>query len=677
MADAWYVRIGPKEYGPLTPEELKRMAKNGSLLPDSLVKKTEAGKWIAANKVKGLVFQPPPDAKASPEPAKVARETPAVSPPKDVLDCIPASMARNQLVFPLSKEKNVITLLTIAANQEEKEKWQFVLNCEVKLVAGTRQAIQELIDQCYGPAPAPQGAPVDPVPKAASQPSTSKERPGTTYAGPYFECSFPKGNALCSDDSCPCSSNIIPPGSGYLYISEEVVEFRKDALTETAAMAKIQDLQRKLGGVIVNPVVLASPILMCILAADRRNIDLTVAGNDAKHWWKTGKVPLRPTPLAAPNQGAKSTPTESKTPMAGPDAWRQLPSFEVPPIGALPRTSDGRSRLYDPSLDFFFRYFQSSHNTNPRNVDALAMLKTAVTGLRNGTPSEAPSALTSIVQMSEIAPQMTAKALQIRGILKAAASDPRAALDDLTAALEKHSSDDSDRAWSLLWRGRANAQVGNLKAAIDDFTTVVGMNKLKSIPYLEAIRATAELDLQEVSAFQAQGPSSGSRQQKATAAPETAPAKRPLTPLQWTIGCGAILLFLGLCGGCCTFAIIQTEKDKLETVKTADRFLELLRENKITEAHQSTSLAFQAEQNRDRFAAFVKEHDLAGPASWSNQRSVRILGGWTIDGYLSRKEGPVVPLTIGLVEESGVWKIRSLSRTPAEKEGTPGKEKKT
>ena len=40
------------------------------------------------------------------------------------------------------------------------------------------------------------------------------------------------------------------------------------------------------------------PILVCEEGAKLRGIDMEVAAADAKRWWETGKVPLRPTPLA-------------------------------------------------------------------------------------------------------------------------------------------------------------------------------------------------------------------------------------------------------------------------------------------------------------------------------------------------------------------------------------------
>jgi hypothetical protein len=78
-----------------------------------------------------------------------------------------------------------------------------------------------------------------------------------------------------------------------------VVAFRKDARTVAESNNKIKQLRQRLGGggVTFDQNVVA-PILVCEQAARRRGLDLEVAAADAKYWWKTGLVPLRPTPLA-------------------------------------------------------------------------------------------------------------------------------------------------------------------------------------------------------------------------------------------------------------------------------------------------------------------------------------------------------------------------------------------
>ena len=106
------------------------------------------------------------------------------------------------------------------------------------------------------------------------------------------------GSALCSDDSCPCGypGAIINRGEGYIYVSDEVVDFRRDSLTEAEAQLKIQRLSEQMGSYIVASAGVFAPILMCEQGAKKRGIDLEVAATDARHWWETGKVPLRVTP---------------------------------------------------------------------------------------------------------------------------------------------------------------------------------------------------------------------------------------------------------------------------------------------------------------------------------------------------------------------------------------------
>ena len=119
----------------------------------------------------------------------------------------------------------------------------------------------------------------------------------------YFEVPTPLGDGFCSDRACPCPGVKIPRGSGYLYISEQVVDFRRDALTiqEMAEkMARIErELERETG---VDMTVLsprwATGILVCEQGAKLRGLDLEVAAADAKHWWETGLMPLRATPVA-------------------------------------------------------------------------------------------------------------------------------------------------------------------------------------------------------------------------------------------------------------------------------------------------------------------------------------------------------------------------------------------
>lgn len=109
-----------------------------------------------------------------------------------------------------------------------------------------------------------------------------------------------RDHALCSDDACPCGypGATIPRGEGYVYISPEVVNFRMDCLTEAEAKLKIQRISIQMGvATILGGSGVFTPILMCEKGAKKRRLNLEVAAADAKYWWSTGLVPLRPTPL--------------------------------------------------------------------------------------------------------------------------------------------------------------------------------------------------------------------------------------------------------------------------------------------------------------------------------------------------------------------------------------------
>jgi hypothetical protein len=116
----------------------------------------------------------------------------------------------------------------------------------------------------------------------------------------YFECPGPPGDGLCSDNACPCPETRIPRGTGYLYVSEEAVQFRRDARTVAEARAKVerirQQTQARMGFANVVFARLPDAILMCEQGARLRGLNLEVAAADARHWWTTGLAPLRPTP---------------------------------------------------------------------------------------------------------------------------------------------------------------------------------------------------------------------------------------------------------------------------------------------------------------------------------------------------------------------------------------------
>jgi hypothetical protein len=124
----------------------------------------------------------------------------------------------------------------------------------------------------------------------------------------YFEAPHPLGperDGYCSDNACPCGypGTRIARGTGYLYISEAAVDFRRDARTPLEVKAKIAHLtlqMAKMGTVLVLDMRATSSILICEQGARLRGLDLEVAAADARYWWETGLVPLRPTPVVAP-----------------------------------------------------------------------------------------------------------------------------------------------------------------------------------------------------------------------------------------------------------------------------------------------------------------------------------------------------------------------------------------
>ena len=90
----------------------------------------------------------------------------------------------------------------------------------------------------------------------------------------YFSFASPSGTTACADAECSCPKEPLAAGSGYLYVSNQVVRQRRQ---EPAASSAV-------------------PILLCREAARRRDLDLQVAAEDAAHWWETGAVALRASP---------------------------------------------------------------------------------------------------------------------------------------------------------------------------------------------------------------------------------------------------------------------------------------------------------------------------------------------------------------------------------------------
>lgn len=120
----------------------------------------------------------------------------------------------------------------------------------------------------------------------------------------YIECESLPNVGYCSDNDCPCSVTQIQHGSGYLYISPEVVKFRKNALSQSDCRKKVARFTEKNDFLSLQQY---EPILICEKGAKRRNLDLNVAAKDARVWWEAQKAPLRATPFAVKTSVADSS----------------------------------------------------------------------------------------------------------------------------------------------------------------------------------------------------------------------------------------------------------------------------------------------------------------------------------------------------------------------------------
>ena len=122
--------------------------------------------------------------------------------------------------------------------------------------------------------------------------------PWQDQRGRFFEVPVRNHAGHCSEPGCSCNNTAIPRNAGYLYVTQKVVDFRKDCPTPADLLYKINSTQADLGcfEVFTPDHEAVYPRLFCIAAASRHRLDLDVAAQDAEKWWTTGNVPLRPTP---------------------------------------------------------------------------------------------------------------------------------------------------------------------------------------------------------------------------------------------------------------------------------------------------------------------------------------------------------------------------------------------
>jgi hypothetical protein len=112
---------------------------------------------------------------------------------------------------------------------------------------------------------------------------------------------------VCSDNECPCTDQkpLTLGRDAYLYISPEVVAFRKDCLTLLELEIKVSRLTSPQDMLLA--VNASMPKYICEIGAKRRDLDLSVALADGRAAGQTGFVPLRPTPTTRDNDLAKNS----------------------------------------------------------------------------------------------------------------------------------------------------------------------------------------------------------------------------------------------------------------------------------------------------------------------------------------------------------------------------------
>lgn len=190
----------------------------------------------------------------------------------------------------------------------------------------------------------------------------------------FIECEKIQGVGYCSDNECSCTLTQLSFGGGYVYISPEVVDFRKDALTLADVNIKLE--QQTQAGEYIS-VSKYAPILVCEIAAQKRNLDMAVAKADAQMYWREGRVPLRATPWAkagdplslgsifssVPNDDVPFAHVESKPEKSVPEPINYAGTNESknqdPPVNTHVKQQAPAPRLTDASVDDVMAQYSS------------------------------------------------------------------------------------------------------------------------------------------------------------------------------------------------------------------------------------------------------------------------------------------------------------------------------
>ena len=95
----WYYAKGNKQYGPVTPAELKQLADRGEVGPEELVWRDGMEDWVAARRVKGLFDGDPSAAPAESAPAPAAPAAPITPRGSETFE-------RSAAAFERARERN-------------------------------------------------------------------------------------------------------------------------------------------------------------------------------------------------------------------------------------------------------------------------------------------------------------------------------------------------------------------------------------------------------------------------------------------------------------------------------------------------------------------------------------------------------------------------------------------
>ncbi|MHB1038446.1 MAG: DUF4339 domain-containing protein [Pirellulales bacterium] len=116
MTAQWYCRLGGREVGPLSSQQLLAMSHKGQISPDTPVRQGETGSWVAARSVKGLFSETPKKAATRPPVAKPLATPPPVPAAPVVPDAVvpPPIQPGVPTPPPVRKETPEIRILTDA-----------------------------------------------------------------------------------------------------------------------------------------------------------------------------------------------------------------------------------------------------------------------------------------------------------------------------------------------------------------------------------------------------------------------------------------------------------------------------------------------------------------------------------------------------------------------------------